>query len=245
MAQQPVVRGVGDVAALVDTLGRLTGRSRFVWFLVFGGLFLDAYSNVFGCAVLTGAGAVVDTAAVRPGESVVVYGLGGVGLSAVLGGRGLADRRGGPGGGQAGVGAAARRPPRLPARRGGGGGAFADRRRGGVAVEAVGSAAVIGGCLSAVDCGGRVVPVGLPAPDRTLGAVPALAFAGEGKSLIGSYMGDSVPRRDIPRYLGLWRSGAMPVEWLHSGTVPLDGLDRALEDLAGGRAVRQLVHPAD
>ncbi|KOG91038.1 alcohol dehydrogenase, partial [Streptomyces varsoviensis] len=88
--------------------------------------------------------------------------------------------------------------------------------------------------------GGTVVSVGLPAPGRTL-EVPALAFAGEGKSLIGSYMGDAVPRRDIPRYLGLWRAGQMPVDQMHTGTVPLSGLNTAMEDLASGAAIRQII----
>ncbi|MYR57482.1 zinc-binding dehydrogenase, partial [Streptomyces sp. SID625] len=109
-----------------------------------------------------------------------------------------------------------------------------------VAIEAVGSPQVMAACLEAVGRGGTVVPVGLPAPGRAL-EVPALAFAGEGKSIVGSYMGDAVPRRDIPRFLGLWRAGLMPVEHLHTDTLPLDGLNTALEELAAGRAVRQVV----
>lgn len=45
MAQRPGVNGAADVVALIDGLGRITGRARIIWFLVFGGLFLDAYSN--------------------------------------------------------------------------------------------------------------------------------------------------------------------------------------------------------
>ncbi|MEU0836789.1 zinc-binding dehydrogenase [Streptomyces sp. NPDC005969] len=84
-----------------------------------------------------------------------------------------------------------------------------------LAVEAVGSPTVMAECLTAVARGGTVVSVGLPAPDRVL-EVPALAFAGEGKSLLGSYMGDAIPRRDIPRFLDLWRAGLMPVERMHA-----------------------------
>ncbi|RFU37168.1 alcohol dehydrogenase [Actinomadura logoneensis] len=201
---------------------------------------------LFGCAVLTGAGAVVNTAAVRPGQSVAVFGLGGVGLSAVLGAvaagafpvvavdpvpakRELALRLGAH---------HAFAPDEAEA-------AIRDLTGGGadVAVEAVGSAAVMAGALRAVDRGGRVVSVGLPAPDRTLDAVQALAFAGEGKSLLGSYMGDAVPRRDIPRFIDLWRAGRMPVDLLHTGSLPLDDLNHALESLAEGHAVRQLVLP--
>ncbi|WP_026413655.1 zinc-binding dehydrogenase [Actinomadura oligospora] len=201
---------------------------------------------LFGCAVLTGAGAVVNTAAVRPGQSVAVYGLGGVGLSAVLGAvaagafpiiavdpvpakRELALRLGAH---------HAFAPDEAET-------AIRDLTGGGadVAVEAVGAAPVMADALRAVDRGGRVVSVGLPAPDRTLDAVQALAFAGEGKSLLGSYMGDAVPRRDIPRFIDLWRAGRMPVDLLHSGTLPLADLNHALESLAAGHAVRQLVLP--
>lgn len=45
MAQRPSVKGVADVVALIDGLGKITGRAQVIWFLVFGGLFLDAYSN--------------------------------------------------------------------------------------------------------------------------------------------------------------------------------------------------------
>jgi len=207
-----------------------------------------AVASMFGCAVLTGAGAVINTAAVRPGQSVAVFGLGGVGLSAVLGAR------------AAGASPVVAVDP-VPAKRElalrlGASHAFDpadavdaihDLVAGGldVAIEAVGGAGVIADCLRAVDRGGKVVSVGLPAPGRTLDAVPALAFAGEGKSLIGSYMGDAVPRRDIPRYLDLWRAGLMPVELLHTGTVALTGLNDAMEALASGEAIRQVIRTSD
>nr|WP_202513209.1 zinc-binding dehydrogenase [Streptomyces sp. SID3343] len=201
-------------------------------------------ASMFGCAVLTGAGAVINTAAIRPGQSLAVFGLGGVGLSAVLGAR------------AAGAFPIVAVDP-VPAKRDlalrlGASHAFdpadaveaiRDLTGGGldVVIEAVGSARVIADCLAAVDRGGRVVSVGLPAPGRMLDAVPALAFAGEGKSLIGSYMGDAVPRRDIPRYLDLWRAGLMPVEQLHTGTVALADLNDAMESLASGEAIRQVI----
>ncbi|RZD71196.1 zinc-binding dehydrogenase [Streptomyces albidoflavus] len=203
-------------------------------------------ASMFGCAVLTGVGAVVNTAALRPGQSAVVFGLGGVGLAAVLGARAagasvrvavdpvagkreLALRLGAT---------HAFTPEEAPeaVRELTGGGAD-------VAVEAVGSPGVMAAALAAVGRGGKAVSVGLPAPGRSL-EVPALAFAGEGKSLLGSYMGDAVPRRDIPRFLGLWRSGLMPVELLHTGTVPLGGVNTALEELASGRAIRQVLDPS-
>ncbi|MEV6166521.1 zinc-binding dehydrogenase [Streptomyces sp. NPDC052052] len=200
-------------------------------------------ASMFGCAVLTGAGAVINTAALRPGQSTVVYGLGGVGLSAVLGARAagaypviavdpvsekreLALR----------LGATHAYAPDEAVE------AIRELTGGGaeLAVEAVGSPKVMAACLTAVVRGGTVVSVGLPAPDRML-EVPALAFAGEGKSLLGSYMGDAVPRRDIPRFLDLWRAGLMPVEQMHTGTLPLTDINAAMEELASGRAIRQVI----
>ncbi|MEV5986910.1 zinc-binding dehydrogenase [Streptomyces sp. NPDC052051] len=200
-------------------------------------------ASLFGCAVLTGAGAVINTAGLRPGQSTVVYGLGGVGLSAVLGARAagaypviavdpvlekreLALRLGATHAFAPGEAVEAIRELTL-------GGAE-------LAVEAVGSPKVMAECLTAVARGGTVVSVGLPAPDRVL-EVPALAFAGEGKSLLGSYMGDAVPRRDIPRFLDLWRAGLMPVERMHTATLPLADINSAMEELASGRAIRQVI----
>ncbi|WP_406498767.1 zinc-binding dehydrogenase [Streptomyces sp. NBC_00846] len=200
-------------------------------------------ASMFGCAVLTGAGAVINTAALRPGQSTVVYGLGGVGLSAVLGARAA--------GAYPIIAVDPVQEKRELALRLGATHAYApddalrqirELTSGGaeLAVEAVGSPKVMAGCLTAVARGGKVVSVGLPAPDRVL-EVPALAFAGEGKSLLGSYMGDAVPRRDIPRFLDLWRAGLMPVERMHTGTLPLADINAAMEELASGRAIRQVI----
>ncbi|SCF69344.1 zinc-binding dehydrogenase [Streptomyces sp. Ncost-T10-10d] len=200
-------------------------------------------ASMFGCAVLTGAGAVINTAALRPGQSTVVYGLGGVGLSAVLGARAA--------GAYPIIAVDPVQEKRDLAVRLGATHAYApgdaietilELTSGGaeLAVEAVGSPKVMAACLTVVARGGRVVSVGLPAPDRVL-EVPALAFAGEGKSLLGSYMGDAVPRRDIPRFLDLWRAGLMPVEQMHTGTLPLADINAAMEELASGRAIRQVI----
>ena len=84
--------------------------------------------------------------------------------------------------------------------------------------------------------------MGLPHPDRTL-TLPALAFAGEGKALLGSYMGSSAPQRDIPRFIALWRAGRLPVESLLSATRPLAEINEAFEALAEGLVVRQILLP--
>lgn len=200
---------------------------------------------LFGCAVLTGTGAVLNTAGVRPGQSVAVFGLGGVGLAAVMGAavasasviiavdpvlkkRQVALA----------VGATAAFHPDAAAegiRELTGGGAE-------VVIEAAGSPAVLEAAFKATRRGGTTVATGLPHPSRTV-TLPALAFAGEGRSLIGSYMGSSAPQRDIPQYISLWRANRLPVEQLRSDVMPLAEINRAFETLATGEAIRQILVP--
>lgn len=197
---------------------------------------------MFGCAALTGIGAVLNTADVKPGQSVIVFGLGAVGLMAVMGAaqipgttviaidplaekRELALRCGADYAGT---------PDQASALVAAHAGDGVD-----VAVEAVGSARVMEACLGLLTRGGALVSVGLPHPDQTITA-NALQFAGMGKRLLGSYMGDSVPARDIPLYLQMWRDGRLPVELLHTDTRPITQINEALDALADGRIVRRL-----
>ena len=202
----------------------------------------DAVAALFGCAVLTGVGAVLNTAAVASDQSVVVFGLGAVGLSAVMGAA-LAqastliavdpNRRKHQLALDCGATAACvpEDAARLVAEATGDGADFA--------IEAVGSAKVIADCLSLVTRGGAVISVGLPHPSAEL-TVPALQFAGAGKRLLGSYMGDTVPDRDIPLYVDYWRRGMLPVELLHTDTKPLAEINEGLDALAAGDVVRRL-----
>jgi len=59
--------------------------------------------------------------------------------------------------------------------------------------------------------------------------------------LIGSYLGSAVPDRDIPQFIELWRSGRLPVESLVSSRITLDDINSAMDNLADGIAVRQLI----
>lgn len=194
---------------------------------------------LFGCAVLTGVGAVMNTAAVRPGESVLIYGLGGVGLSALLGAlaagaqpvtavdpspekRALALELGA---------AAAVAPGDDEALFG------AD-----VVIETVGNAEVLARAYGAARRGGRVVTVGLPNPSASL-SINALSLVADGKTLMGSYMGSSIPSRDIPRYIALWRAGRLPVEKLLTSVSPLEEINELMDKLAAGKAIRQVIVP--
>lgn len=200
---------------------------------------------LFGCAVLTGAGAVLNTASVRPGQSVAIFGLGGVGLASVIGAvvasawpivavdpvpakRELALQ----------LGATAAFAPE-DAEKG-----IKDLTQGGAEVtfEAAGVPAVLEAAFRAARRGGTTVAMGLPHPTRTV-SLPALAFAGLGQSLVGSYMGSAAPQRDIPRYISLWKAGRMPVDRLQSASMPLEKINDAFESLATGAAVRQVLLP--
>jgi alcohol dehydrogenase len=200
---------------------------------------------LFGCAVLTGVGAVTNTAKVAPGQSVAVFGLGGVGLSAVMGATlagafpiiavdtapakfGLARR----------LGAHHTIDPRaLDVVT-----AIADLTGGGVefAFEAVGNAAVLAAAYDSVRRGGTAVSVGLPHPDQKL-SIQAVSFAAQEKGLRGSYMGSAVPRRDIPRLIELSQNSRLPVCDLVSPPVRLEDINIGFDRLADGTAIRQLV----
>jgi alcohol dehydrogenase len=200
---------------------------------------------LFGCAVLTGVGAVLNTAAVRPGEPVTIYGLGGVGLAALLGAlvagahpilaidpvdakRRLAEE----------LGATRAVAPQDAAA------AIADIMPGGpvVAIETAGKAQVLAAAYAATRRGGRVITVGLPNPSEKL-SISAVSLVGDGKTIIGSYMGSAIPSRDIPRYIDLWRAGKLPVERLLTSIRPLSEINTLLDALAEGRAVRQIMLP--
>ena len=82
--------------------------------------------------------------------------------------------------------------------------------------------------------------VGLPSPSARVEVSP-LTITAEARTIVGSYLGSAVPSRDIPRYAQLWRDGRLPVEALISSRIALDEIDRAMDTLAEGRAIRQVI----
>jgi Zn-dependent alcohol dehydrogenase len=199
---------------------------------------------LFGCAVLTGVGAVINTANVRLGETVAVFGLGGVGLAAVLGA--LAAGAGT-------VVAVDRVPEKLTLARELGAthaipagddvvAAVREATGGGPdhAIETVGSEVVLAQAYAATRRGGTTVTVGLPHPDRML-SIPAVSLVAEERTLKGSYLGSCVPARDIPRFIALHRAGRLPVEKLLTHRLAPEDLNAGFDRLARGEAVRQVV----
>ena len=200
---------------------------------------------LFGCAVLTGVGAVVNTARVRAGQSVVVVGLGGVGLASVLGA--LAS-------GASPVVAVDLSEEKLALARSLGavqtvnaGDADAVDQvraltRGGadVAIEMAGSVRALEAAWKMTRRGGLTVTAGLPPPDAAL-PVNVVSLVGEERTLKGSYIGTCVPSRDIPRYVALYRQGRLPVDRLMSGTIPLEDINAGFDRLHAGEVVRLVV----
>jgi alcohol dehydrogenase len=81
-----------------------------------------------------------------------------------------------------------------------------------------------------------------PPPSQEL-RISAAQLVGEARTLVGSYLGGAVPERDLPRLLALWRAGRLPVERLHSTSLPLDDVNAAMDALADGQTVRQVLLP--
>ena len=200
---------------------------------------------LFGCAVMTGVGAVVNTARVAAGTSVAVLGLGGVGLSAVMGARAvgahpivaidrleskleLATRCG------ATHTIDASQPETVAAVR--------QVTRGGAETvfEAVGHENAMAQAFAMTRRGGRTVTIGLPHPDRML-TIPALTVTAEERSLIGSYMGSCVPQRDLPRFLRMYQAGLLPGELIRSSIIALDEVNAAFDRLDRGEVARQVI----
>lgn len=201
---------------------------------------------LFGCAVMTGMGAVVNTARVAPGESVAVFGLGGVGLSAVLGAKAagayplvavdvvpqkleLARELGASHCIQAGPGVDVAA-------------LIKEATAGGVhhAIESVGHEQVLAQAYAATRRGGTTITVGLPHPSRQF-SISAVSLVAEERTVKGSYLGSCVPTRDIPRFIALHQAGQLPVEKLLTQTIRLEDINEAFDKLAAGLAVRQVV----
>ncbi len=204
-------------------------------------------ASLFGCAVITGVGAVINSAAVRPGQACAVVGLGGVGLNALLA---CVVSGAHP------IVAVDMHEDKLKlALDLGATHAFnakdselvtqvKDTTRGGVdyAFDMAGTSAAFAAAYTLLARGGAVVTAGLPPPDETM-AIPQAQFVSDGKRIIGSYMGDCVAARDIPRFIELLKAGRLPVEKWRSGQVGFDGINEGFDRLAEGRVVRLALAP--
>ena len=201
-------------------------------------------ASLFGCAVLTGVGAALNAAEIEPGQTVAVFGLGGVGQAAVMGAqlagagrviaidpvehkRELAMEIGADDTLEGGEGTV----DELKAMTDGG----PDR-----VIETAGSAKVLETAYLATRRGGVTVTVGLPNPEALL-SIPAVSLVAEERTLKGSYLGSANPSEMLPQLFDYWRAGKLPVEKLISGRLKLDQINEGFDLLASGEAIRQII----
>lgn len=200
---------------------------------------------LLGCGVITGVGAAVYAAGLRPGQDAVVIGAGGVGLNAIQGARLAGARR---------IVAVDRTEEKLADARAFGAtdtvladeaapwrAAKAALGRGAdAAIVTVGAAAAYETAPRYLAPGGRVVMVGMPHSGDAAGYEPVL-FAATGQGMIGSKMGDVVIARDIPWMIDLYEQGRLELDGLVSRRWPFEEINAAIADTRAGGARRNVL----
>ena len=200
---------------------------------------------MFGCAVLTGVGAALNTAQVFAGAKVAVVGLGGVGLNALFGAQvagasqvvaidihddklELAKQLGA-------TDVINAKDPDAVAK-------VKAMTSGGVdfGLEMAGSVQAMELAYRVTRRGGTTVTAGLPHPDARW-ALQHVNLTAEERTVKGSYVGSCVPPRDMPRYIDLYRRGKLPVNKLMSDHITLDQINEGFDRLASGHTVRQII----
>jgi Zn-dependent alcohol dehydrogenase len=205
-----------------------------------------AAASLLACGVITGVGAVTNTASVPAGASVVVIGAGGVGLNAVQGARIVGARP---------IIAVDIVPGKRETARAFGATATLDPTTGELAAGVrgltggrgadyvfvtVGSKAAIEQGIGLLRRGGTLVIVGMPASGVTVDLDPA-SLAADGQRVLGSKMGSSRISSDIPRLVELYRDGQLKLDELVSGRYPLASINEAITDLRRGTALRNVI----
>ena len=201
---------------------------------------------LFGCAVMCGAGSVINSGEVTAGETVAIAGIGGVGASAILGAR------------LAGAGRIIAVDPDAEKREialslgatdaidGGAdaAGEIVEMTGGGVdcALETAGILGAFETAYASTKRGGRVVTAGLVSPSTPY-ALDIAAHVTSAKTIRGSYMGNCNPAIDIPKFVGLYLAGRFPVDRLITHRMPLADVNTALENMAASKALRQILTP--
>ena len=203
-------------------------------------------AGLLGCGVMAGLGAAMNTGAVSRGDSVAVFGCGGVGDAAIAGARlagastivavDVDDRKlawAREFGATHTVNSSSEDP--VAAIRAATGGFGAD-----VCIDAVGNPAVYRQCFDARDLAGTVVLVGVPRPDMTL-ELPFADVFGRGGSLKSSWYGDCLPSRDFPMLIDLYLQGRLDLDRFVSETIALEGVEDAFHKMERGEVLRSVV----
>jgi S-(hydroxymethyl)mycothiol dehydrogenase len=203
-------------------------------------------AGLLGCGVMAGIGAAINTAGVSRGDSVAVFGCGGVGDAAIAGAAlagattivaiDLHDRKlewARRFGATHTCNSADTDPVEFVRSVTGGNGAD-------VCIEAVGLPSVYRQAFEARDLAGTVVLVGVPRPDMLL-ELPYLEVFGRGGSLKSSWYGDCVPSRDFPMLIDLYRQGRLDLDGFVSETIALDDVEDAFHKMERGEVLRSVV----
>lgn len=197
---------------------------------------------IFGCAVITGIGAIINTAQVKPGSTVAVVGLGGIGLNAIMGAQ-LA--------GASKIIALDINPNKFDfAKKLGATHTFdsSDEKameevkeltNGGVnyAFETAGVVPAMEVAYKITKRGGMTVTTGLPDPKHNF-SFPQVTLTAEERTIKGSYVGSCVPTRDIPRFIELYKQDRLPVDTLLSDTLSLEDINEGFDRLEKGDVAR-------
>lgn len=200
---------------------------------------------LFGCAVLTGAGAIINRAQVRVGDTVAIVGLGGVGLSGLLAAVAAGARR---------VVAVEFDEHKLKLAQSLGATDLVDLKTiesdeqllaaaggpVGVAYDAAGNVHAFETAFKLTARGGQTVTSGLPAPQARF-PLSLAQMVGEEREISGSFLGSGVPAIDIPRYVDLYRQGRLPVDKLLGKTFTLEQINEGFDHLATGTGLRDCI----
>jgi S-(hydroxymethyl)mycothiol dehydrogenase len=204
-------------------------------------------AGLLGCGVMAGFGAATYTGGISRGESIAVFGCGGVGDAAIAAAR-LA--------GAATIIAVDRDPTKLEWAKDFGATHTIDASKedaverikeltngngADVCVEAVGRPEVLEQAFFARDLAGTVVQVGVPTPDMKMPDIPMIEFFGRGGALKPSWYGDCLPTRDFPMLIDLYLQGRFDLDRFVSETIALDQVEDAFHKMERGEVLRSVV----
>ena len=205
------------------------------------------HAALFGCGVVTGVGAVINTANAREEDSVAIVGLGGVGLSALLASLAVGSKK---------TIAIDLSDEKLALARELGADhtlnpkdenfleQIRDLTSGGanIAIETAGSGRALETAYDITRRGGTTVAAGMPGPEVNI-SLSHLSIAAEERVIKGSYMGSCVAQRDIPKYLDMFQTGKLPVDRLLSRKIKFEDLNEAMDRLDDAKTVREVLIP--
>ncbi|MXZ06662.1 MAG: S-(hydroxymethyl)mycothiol dehydrogenase [Acidimicrobiia bacterium] len=203
-------------------------------------------AGLLGCGVMAGIGSAMNTGGVGPGDSVAVFGCGGVGDGAIAGaklagattiiGVDIDDRKlewASEFGATHTINSADQDPVHAIKKITGGNGVD-------VAIEAIGLPEVYQQAFKARDLAGTVVLVGVPAPDMTL-ELPFIEVFGRGGALKSSWYGDCLPSKDFPMLVDLYLQGRLDLDRFVSETIGVEDVEDAFHKMERGEVLRSVV----